>query len=37
MLTIVGKEPSVQCIITVAQIPAAIAALEAAMVTHEAV
>lgn len=36
MLTIVGKEPSPQGIITVAQIPAAIAALEAAIVTHEA-
>lgn len=36
MLTIVGKEPSVQGIITVAQIPAAIAALEAAIVVHEA-
>jgi cyclopropane-fatty-acyl-phospholipid synthase len=37
MLTIVGKEPSHQGIITVAQIPAAIAALEAAVVAHEAV
>ena len=36
MLTIVGKEPSPQGIITVAQIPVAIAALEAAIVTHEA-
>jgi Domain of unknown function (DUF1840) len=36
MLNIVGKEPSAQGIITVAQIPAAIAALEAAVVTHEA-
>jgi cyclopropane-fatty-acyl-phospholipid synthase len=36
MLAIVGKEPSAQGIITVAQIPAAIAALEAAVVTHEA-
>ena len=35
MLAIVGKEPSAQGIITVAQIPAAIAALEAAVVTHE--
>ncbi len=34
LLTIVGKEPAVQGIITVAQIPAAIAALEAA-VAHE--
>ena len=37
MLTIVGKEPSAQGIITVAQMPAAIAALEAAIVVHEAV
>ena len=36
MLTIVGKEPSAQGIITVAQIPEAIAALEAAIATHEA-
>ena len=36
MLAIVGKEPAVQGIITVAQIPAAIASLEAAIVTHEA-
>ena len=36
MLAIVGKEPAAQGIITVAQIPAAIAALEAAIVTHEA-
>lgn len=36
MLTIIGKEPSAKGIITVAQIPAAIAALEAAVVTHEA-
>ena len=36
MLTIVGKEPSTQGIITVAQIPAAIAALEAAIAVHEA-
>lgn len=36
MLTIVGRQPSPQGIITVAQIPAAIAALEAAIVTHEA-
>src|ERR1035437_6334045 len=35
MLAIVGKKPSAQGIITVAQIPAAIAALEAAIVTHE--
>ena len=35
MLTIIGKEPSPQGIITVAQIPAAIAALEAAIVAHE--
>jgi hypothetical protein len=37
MLKIVGKEPSTQGIITVAQIPAAIAALEAAIAEHEAV
>lgn len=36
MLTIVGKEPSAQGIITVDQIPAAIAALDAAIVIHEA-
>ena len=36
MLTIVGKEASAQGIITVAQIPAAIAALEAAIEVHEA-
>jgi cyclopropane-fatty-acyl-phospholipid synthase len=36
MLAIVGKEPSAQGIITVAQIPAAIAALEAAIEVHEA-
>ncbi len=36
MLTIVGKEPSAQGIVTVAQIPAAITALEAAIVVHEA-
>jgi cyclopropane-fatty-acyl-phospholipid synthase len=37
MLTIVGKEPSAQGIITVAQIPSAIAALQAAIAQHEAV
>ena len=37
MLAIVGKEPSPQGIITVAQIPAAITALEAAIARHEAV
>ena len=37
MLTIVGKEPSAQGIITVEQMPAAIAALEEAIATHEAV
>lgn len=37
MLTIIGKEPSAQGIVTVAQIPAAIAALEAAIVVHEEV
>lgn len=36
MLAIVGKAASPQGIITVAQIPAAIAALEAAVVVHEA-
>ncbi len=36
MLAIVGKEPSPQGIITVEQMPAAIAALEAAIVVHEA-
>lgn len=36
MLTLIGKEPAPQGIITVAQIPAAIAALEAAIVVHEA-
>ena len=35
LLTIVGKEPAVQGIITVAQIPAAIAALEAAVAYEE--
>ena len=37
ILDIVGKEPSTQGIITVAQIPAAIAALEKAIKDHEAV
>jgi cyclopropane-fatty-acyl-phospholipid synthase len=37
MLAIVGKEPAAKGIITVAQIPAAIAALDAAIVAHEAV
>jgi len=36
MLTIIGKDPAPQGIITVAQIPAAIAALQAAVVAHEA-
>ena len=36
MLSIIGKEPSAQGIITVAQIPAAIAALETAIEVHEA-
>lgn len=36
MLAIIGKEPAPQGIITVAKIPAAIAALEAAIVAHEA-
>jgi cyclopropane-fatty-acyl-phospholipid synthase len=36
MLTIIGKVPSTRGIVTVSQIPAAIAALEAAIVTHGA-
>lgn len=36
MLTFVGKEPLPQGVITVAQIPDAIAALEAAVATHAA-
>ena len=36
MLTIIGRQPSSQGIVTVAQIPAAIAALEAAVIAHEA-
>jgi cyclopropane-fatty-acyl-phospholipid synthase len=36
MLSIVGKEPTAQGIITVAQVPAAIAALELAIEVHEA-
>ncbi|MDO9145263.1 DUF1840 domain-containing protein [Rhodoferax sp.] len=36
MLSIIGKEPSVQGIVTVDQIPAAIAALDAAIEVHEA-
>ena len=36
MLSIIGREPSVRGIVTVAQIPAAISALEAAVITHEA-
>jgi cyclopropane-fatty-acyl-phospholipid synthase len=36
MLAIIGREPSARGIVTVAQIPAAIAALEAAVITHEA-
>ena len=36
MLTIIGRKPSPQGIITVAQIPAAVAALEAAIAAHEA-
>jgi cyclopropane-fatty-acyl-phospholipid synthase len=35
MLTIIGRVPSVQGIVTVAQIPAAIAALEAAVISNE--
>lgn len=37
MLTLIGRQPSARGIITVAQIPAAIAALEAAVLAHEAV
>ena len=36
MLKIIGKEPAPQGIITVAQIPAALAALEAAATSYEA-
>jgi cyclopropane-fatty-acyl-phospholipid synthase len=36
MLTIIGRQPSAQGIVTVDQIPAATAALEAAILTHEA-
>lgn len=36
MLGIIGRQPSAQGVITVEQIPAAIAALEAAIITHEA-
>jgi len=36
MLSIIGKEPAAQGIITLAQIPAAIAALQAAIEVHEA-
>lgn len=36
MLTLIGKDPSPKGIVTVGQIPAAIAALEAAIVVHEA-
>ena len=36
MLKIIGKEDTPQGIITAAQIPAAIAALEAAVIAHEA-
>lgn len=35
LLAIIGKEPAPQGIVTVAQIPAAITALEAAIVAHE--
>ena len=37
MLAIIGKEPAAQGVITVAQMPTAIAALEAAIVVHEEV
>jgi len=36
MLKIIGKDDSPQGIVTLAQIPAAIAALEAAVIAHEA-
>ncbi len=36
MLTIIGKQPAAQGIITVAHIPAAIAAIKAAIEVHEA-
>ena len=36
LLAIIGRMPSAQGIITVAQIPAAIAALDFAIITHEA-
>jgi len=36
MLTIIGKTPSPQGVITVEQMPAAIAALEASILAHEA-
>lgn len=36
MLRIIGKEPSAKGIVTVEQIPAAIAALESAVAAHEA-
>lgn len=36
MLTIIGKTPSPQGVITVEQMPAAIAALEASVLAHEA-
>ncbi len=36
MLRIIGKQPAPKGVITVAQMPAAIAALDAAIVTHEA-
>ena len=36
MLSIIGREPSAQGVVTIEQIPAAISALEAAVITHEA-
>ncbi len=36
MLTIIGRQPSAQGVITVAQIPEAIAALQASIIAHEA-
>jgi cyclopropane-fatty-acyl-phospholipid synthase len=35
MLTLIGREPSAQGVVTVAQMPAAIAALEAAILAQE--
>lgn len=35
MLSIIGRQPSARGVVTVTQIPAAIAALEAAIIAHE--